>query len=218
MLPMKTLLRNKILVIFLYFLGSFALILPLWLHINTAYNHTLSNIAFHLAALKYEFHITKTDIHGKEIVFHIQNSTPIKDFRERERIINANITLDAASVTFNVPMTLALLLSLALSFQAPRRHKIALVAKSMLLLFLLHLLTLYIIALSTLIQSSDNSALMHFYLNRFYLPQEFIFNFASMLNGYAARFEPFLLGIFVWWMLQNMKKPLPSTTTPLPKL
>ncbi len=216
---MKQLLRNSILAVFLYFLASFALILPLWLQVNNAYNHAVTNLVFHSAALKYELDITRTQIKDDAIVFSIQNSTPIKDFRNQVRHINAHITLNTASVTFNVPMTLALLLALTFSFRAPRRHKVALVAKSMLLLFLLHLVTLYIIALSTLIQAAESSALMHFYLNRFYLPREFIFNAASLLNSYAARFEPFLLAIFVWWSLQSIKqKSLPRTNAPLPRL
>ncbi|RUM66633.1 MAG: hypothetical protein DSZ03_00855 [Sulfurimonas sp.] len=208
---MKPLIRNNILAVFLYFLVSFALILPLWLQVNTLYNHTLTNIVFHLAALKYELTITQTHIQDKEIVFSFENSTPIKDFNDRMRVINAHVTLHTGSVTFNVPMTLALLLALTFSFRAPRKKKMALIAKSMLLLFLLHVVTLYVITLSTLIQSAESSALMHFYLNRFYLPREFIFNTASILNSYAARFEPFLLAIFVWWTLQSIKNKYPAS-------
>ncbi len=217
---MKKLFHNKIFTIFLYFLVSFALILPLWLQVNRFYNHTLTNIVFHLAALKYELTITQTAIKDNEITFSLTNTTAIKDFNDRIRTIDAHVTLDTGSVTFNVPMTLSLLLALTLSFRAPRQKKAALILKSMTLLLLLHLVTLYVIALSTLIQSAGNSTLMHFYLNRFYLPQELIFNTASMLNSYAARFEPFLLAIFVWWMLQNIREDVPTveTTDTLPKL
>ncbi len=215
---MKQLLHNKIFAIFLYFLVSFSLVLPLWLQINNAYNHALSNIVFHMAALKYELNITQTNINGSEIQFHIRNSTPIKDFRNQLRVIDANIMLDTSSITFNVPMTLSLLLALAFSFRAPRPKKVALIVKSMLLLFLLHCVTLYAIALSTLIQSTESSSLMHFYLNRFYLPKEFIFNTASLLNSYAARFEPFLLAIFVWWQLQQIKESSEKKESILPRL
>ncbi|MEA2111128.1 MAG: hypothetical protein U9P71_03660 [Campylobacterota bacterium] len=202
----KSLLHNKIVKIALYFLLSFALILPVWLQVNNHYNHFITNMMFHVTALKYEFNITKTSVKESEITFTIKNNTPIKDFRDVERSIDADVLLDTSSVTFNVPMTLALLLALALSFSATLKEKSTLLLKSMSLLILLHVITILIISVSTLIQSAYSSQLMQFYLNRFYLPQEFIFNFASILNSYASRFEPFLLAIFMWWMLQGVEE------------
>jgi hypothetical protein len=201
-----TLLRNQIVKLILYFALSFTLILPLWLQVNTSYNHFITNISFHIAALKYEFHVTKTLTNKKEITFSIKNSMPIKDFRGVERFIDADITLDTSSVTFNVPMTLSLLLALTFAFKGVIKEKVRLILKSMTLLLILHVITLLIISISTLIQSAYGSQLMQFYLNRFYLPQEFIFNLASILNSYASRFEPFLLAIFTWWMLQGIAK------------
>ncbi len=208
----KLLFHNKIVKILFFFLLSFALILPVWLQINSYYSHFITNITFHAAALKYEFNITKTAVQGKQITFTIKNKTPIKDFREIERVIDADITLDTSSITFNVPMTLALLLALTLSFNGSIKAKSYLLLKSMGLLLLLHVITILIISVSTLIQSAYSSPLMQFYLNRFYLPQEFIFNLASILNSYASRFEPFLLAIFTWWMLQAMKDDVPKSS------
>ena len=202
----KSLLHNKIVKILLYFLLSFTLLLPVWLQINTSYNHFITNITFHAAALKYEFKVTKTVLKNREITFSINNTTPIKDFRGVERVIDADITLDTSSITFNVPMTLSLLLALTLTFSGSIKEKSYLLLKSMGLLLLLHVITILIISVSTLIQSAYNLQLMQFYLNRFYLPQEFIFNLASILNSYASRFEPFLLAIFMWWMLQKMNE------------
>jgi len=67
----------------------------------------------------------------------------------------------------------------------------------------LHFITMFVIALSLIVSTTLSNDDLMFYMQHAYLPQELLINLGSLLSNYAARFEPFLIALFVWWRMQR---------------
>lgn len=195
------------------FILAYALLLPSWLLIKDGYNRLITETAFRAAAWKYDLHVTHSTMKGREMTFTLSNTIAMMGPKGMMAPFEIDLSLDVESVTFNVPMTLSLLCALIVTFAAVYNTALRASLIGLGALLGLHLITLGVIAASLFAGTTTSNPMLHFYFSRFYLPIELLENLGMLLNSYAARFEPFLIAVLVWWQLHNMApktKNLPS--------
>ncbi|MEA1918974.1 MAG: hypothetical protein U9N52_03980 [Campylobacterota bacterium] len=188
---------------FALFIIAYALFLSIWLLIKDPYNRAVTELSFALSTWKYDLHVKESSMHGREMTFSVSNTTPMMGLKGIMKPFIIDISFDIESVTFNIPMTLSLLTALIITFGGSFREKMRLVAIGMGALFALHVITLIVISISLFAGTKGSSPMVHFYLNRFWMPLDLLETLGMILNAYAARFEPFLIAILVWWQLQT---------------
>ena len=189
--------------IFLFFILSYMVILPIWLNVNFIYNKSITNLAFKIACWKYDFTIVKSKIDGKDIIYDIKNRINIRDTANKERKISANIVMIIEWVTRNVPMTLSLLLAIIFTYAYKKFWYPFLYG--VVALIGLHIFTLIIISFGVIISASFQSPLMHFYISRYSMPTEILYYIGTFLGNYAYLFEPFLISFIAWLNLSKNK-------------
>ncbi|MEA3523776.1 MAG: hypothetical protein U9R50_12490 [Campylobacterota bacterium] len=184
------------------FILAYAIFLPTWLIVKNPYNRAITEVSFALSSWKYDLHVSQSTMKGREMTFTVSNTIPILDARGNNKGFFIDLSFDIESVTFNIPMTLSLLSALILSFGISAKENIRLTLVGMGALLALHIVTLIVISISLFAGAAQSSQVVHFYLSRFSLPMDVLDNLGMILNSYAARFEPFLIAIIVWWQLQ----------------
>ncbi|MBN2896018.1 MAG: hypothetical protein JXK05_09045 [Campylobacterales bacterium] len=185
------------------FILAYALILPSWLLVKEGYNRLITESAFRAAAWKYDLHVTHAAMKNREMTFTLSNTIAMMGPKGMMTPFEIDLSLDVESVTFNVPMTLALLCALIVTFATLRKTALRASLIGLGALLALHLLTLSVIAASLFAGTTTSNPMLHFYFSRFFLPIELLENLGMLLNSYAARFEPFLIAVLVWWQLHN---------------
>jgi hypothetical protein len=195
-----------ILKFFAVFIIAYAIFLPSWLVIKDPYNRAITEIAFAISSWKYDLHVSDSKMKAREMTFSVSNTTPILDRRGKSLNFTIDLSFDIESVTFNIPMTLSLITALILTFGASLKENLRLILIGLSALLALHVITLIVISTSLFAGATLSSQIVHFYLSRFSMPIELLENLGMILNSYAARFEPFLIAILVWWQLQYLSK------------
>jgi len=94
-------------------------------------------------------------------------------------------------------------ISIVLVYAGSRKQKQDQIFNGMFLLVGLHFLTMFVISLSLIVSTALGNDDLMFYLKHAWMPQELLINLGSLLSSYAARFEPFLIALFVWWRMQS---------------
>lgn len=197
---------RKLLKLFGFFLLFYAAALPLWLGLKAPYQNIVNIVSFKAAGWVYDIRLTQTQVQpdGTTIMTATNRYATVSlDGKDNRVVFDALLDIDA--VTFNVPMTLALILSIVTVLGAGRKERFDAVFNGMALLIALHFLTMFVISLSIILATAEQSTALAFYLQHKWMPRELLVNLGSLLSSYAARFEPFLIAVFVWWTL-SMKK------------
>ncbi len=195
--------KNRLLKILLYFLF---LLLPIvfgWNYLKTYYNFFVSNTAFALSAKYYDLAIIQTTTKGKEIRFTIKNGVPLRDINGKSHDFELEVSLDMEAVTFNVPLTLSILLAILLSVKLPLKKRWEILYTGVLLLFLLHFASMLLFSLCTIAPVANLNPYIHFYLSQHYLAGNILCTIKDFLINYAARFEPFLIAFYAWWEVER---------------
>ena len=197
--------RRSLLKLFGFFLLFYALALPLWLGLKTPYQNIVNTVSFKAAAWVYDIKLLHSQIQsdGKTVMTATNRYISVLDGKDNGVVFDALLDIDA--ITFNVPMTLALILAIVTVMNASRKERLDAVFNGMILLIVLHFLTMFVISLSIIIGTTEQSKALAFYLQHKWMPKELLINLGSLLSSYAARFEPFLIAIFVWWQLNTQK-------------
>ncbi len=193
---------RELLKLFGFFLLFYALFLPLWLGLKAPYQNVVNTLSFKAAGRLYDIKLIGTKVlpDGTTVMTATNRYASVGlDGRDKKVVFDAILDIDA--ITFNVPMTLALILAIATVMGTTRKEKIDAVVNGMVLLVALHFLTMFVISLSIIIGTTDQSKDLAFYLQHKWMPKELLINLGSLLSSYAARFEPFLISVFVWWQL-----------------
>ena len=188
--------QKGILKLFSLFLLFFAPILIIWLFLKHYYNFFITSSMIHLSSYFYDLTITKTGVENHQLLFTLQNTIPLKDIHGTSHDFAIDTSIDMEAVTFNVPMTLALLLAILWSMKVKRRWEI--LSSGLALLLALHLLSMLLFSLCTIAQTASLNPYIHYYLSRHYLAGEILCTIKDFLINYAARFEPFLIALFAW--------------------
>ena len=205
---MNTSLRAKhnLLKLFGFFLLYYALALPLWLGLKTPYQNVINTVSFKAAAWIYDIRLLHSNLQsdGTTVMTATNDYLSLTlDGRDNRVVFDTQLDIDA--ITFNVPMTLALILAIVTVMKAGKKDRFDAVFNGMILLVILHLLTMFVISLSVIIATTEQSKALAFYLQHRWMPKAFLINLGTLLSTYAARFEPFLIAIFVWWWSNSHK-------------
>ncbi len=192
----------NLLKLFGFFLLFYAIALPIWLGVKAPYQNVINTTSFLTSSWIYD--IKMLQIHrqddGTTIVTATNRYSTIGLDGKSDRVI-FDILLDIDAITFNVPMTLALLLAIVSTLKSRRSEKIDAIVTGMALLAALHFVTMFVVCISLYIGTMEHSKDLAIYLQDKHLPKELLINLGSLLSSYAARFEPFLIAIFIWWKL-----------------
>jgi len=194
---------RKIAKLFGLFLLFYAITLPLWLGVKTTYQYIVTVPMFKAAGWVYDIRLVEAHTEVENIIMTATNRYPSIGFNGKDRSVVFDISLDIDAITFNLPMTLALLLSIVLTYASSRKQKQNQILNGMALLIGLHFLTMFVVSLSLIVSTALGNEDLKFYLLHAYLPQDLLINLGSLLSSYAARFEPFLIALFVWWRMQS---------------
>ncbi len=194
---------RKIAKLFGLFLLFYAITLPLWLGVKTTYQQIVTVPMFKAAGWVYDIRLVEAHTEVENIIMTATNRYPSIGFDGKDRSVVFDTSLDIDAITFNLPMTLALLLSIVLTYASSVQQKKDQIFNGMALLIGLHFLTMFVVSLSLIVSTALGNKDLMFYLQHAYLPQELLINLGSLLSGYAARFEPFLIALFVWWRMQS---------------
>ncbi|GEM_PF-2518902 len=199
---------RKLLKLFGLFLLFYAVTLPLWLGLKAPYQNVVNTVSFKAAAWLYDMKLLKTAIRPDgTTVMTVTNRYASVGLDGKDKRVVFDASLDIGAITFNVPMTLALVLAIVTVMGASRKEKIDALVNAAALLVLLHFLTMFVISLSIIVGTAGQSKDLAFYLAHKWMPRELLVNLGSLLSSYAARFEPFLIAVFVWWQLNLKKEP-----------
>lgn len=203
---------RKLLKLFGFFLLFYALSLPLWLGLKAPYQKVVNTVAFKTAAWLYDIRLLKTQLQPDgTTVMTATNRYASVNLEGKDNRVVFDAILDIDAITFNVPMTLALVLAIVTVLGASKKERFDAIINAMALLVALHFLTMIVVSLSVIIGTTEQSPALAFYLQHKWMPRELLVNLGSLLSAYAARFEPFLIALFVWWQL-NLKKEVEEET------
>lgn len=193
---------RKLLKLFGFFLLFYAIVLPLWLGLKAPYQQVVNTVAFKTAGWFYDIKLLHTQLQpdGTTVMTAANRYTSI-GYGGKDNNVIFDALLDIDAITFNVPMTLALVLAILTVMPTSRKEKFDAMLNAMVLLVLLHFITMVVISLSIIISTTDQSQNLALYLQHKWMPKELLVNLGSLLSAYAARFEPFLIALFVWWQL-----------------
>jgi hypothetical protein len=194
---------RKVAKLFGLFLLFYAVTLPLWLGVKTVYQQIVTVPMFKAAGWVYDIRLVEAHTEGDNIIMTATNRYPSIGLDGNDRSVVFDTALDIDAITFNLPMTLALLLSIVLVYAGSRKQKQDQIFNGMFLLVGLHFLTMFVISLSLIVSTALGNDDLMFYLKHAWMPQELLVNLGSLLSSYAARFEPFLIALFVWWRMQS---------------
>lgn len=198
---------RQILKLFGLFLLFYALSLPLWLGMKDLYQELTAPMMFNLAGWVYDLQVSPPQMHEGILLFSVKNKYVLIDqhFKDIGFIFDVQLQVDA--ITFNVPMTLALMLALVFGYNKREEIKRAdLVTNGLLALLLLHLVTFFIVSVSLIFSTVELAENVSYYFKDSFMPREFVVNLGSLLSTYAARFEPFLIALYVWYQLKSAPK------------
>ncbi len=200
---MNTLLSaRKLLKLFGFFLLFYAIVLPLWLSLKAPYQQVVNTIAFKTAGWCYDIKLLHSRLQpdGTTVMTAANRYTAV-GYGGKDNNVIFDALLDIDAITFNVPMTLALVLAILAVMKTTRKEKFDALFNASALLIGLHFLTMFIITLSIIISTADQSENLALYLQHKWMPKALLVNVGTLLSAYAARFEPFLIALFVWWQL-----------------
>lgn len=193
---------RKLLKLFGFFLLFYAIVLPLWLGLKAPYQQVVNTVAFKTAGWCYDIKLLHSQLQPDgTTVMTAANRYASVGYGGKDTSVVFDALLDIDAITFNVPMTLALVLAILAVMQTTRKEKFDALFNASALLIGLHFLTMFIISLSIIINTADQSENLALYLQHKWMPKTLLVNLGSLLSAYAARFEPFLIALFVWWQL-----------------
>ena len=202
---MRTLTLLKL---FGFFLLFYALTLALWLNFKPPYQSIVNTLAFKGAGWLYDIKLNQTKmLPDGTTVMEATNRFASIGLDGKDNSVIFDVILDIGAVTFNVPMTLALLLAIVTVLGTGNKTRFEVIFNGMTLLVGLHLLTMFVISLSLILGAAEQSPRLSFYLQHSWMPRDFLVNLGTLLSTYASRFEPFLIALFVWWQLSVHHKP-----------
>ncbi len=190
--------RSSIFKLTLFFLLLFGPVLMGWVYIKGYYNFFVTSSTFHLVTSYYKLVPIKSSVQGKEVVFTIKNEIPLRDINGKSHDFELDISIDMEAVTFNVPLTLSILLAIILIAKVPRQKKWEVFLTGVALLFLLHMASMLLFALCTIKAITTVNPYIHYYIHQHFVAGELLCAIKDFLVNYAARFEPFLIAFYAW--------------------
>ena len=203
--------KTRVVKIFLYFLIFLIPSVFLWININQHYNRFISLSAFSITARYYDLTIESIEEKEGYIIFKIKNALPMQDLYGKGRDFEMEISLDMEAVTFNIPMTVSILLAILLASNLGWKKRWEIFYTGLLLLFLLHMASMLLYSLCAIKEIAQNSGpYVAYYINRHLTAPHILCVLKDFLINYAARFEPFLIALYAWVEIKKRAHQIPS--------
>ncbi|HOP47218.1 MAG TPA: hypothetical protein PK874_06105 [Desulfobacteraceae bacterium] len=183
--------RNRIIIGFLVFFVSYIVFLVLWVQIKPYYGVALTQMGTRLAAWTTGVKVDKIQ-QGKDLATITFSRVVIREGRLGDILLDIKISV--SNYSFNVPLTFALAVSLLAAFKWRKKA----IIEACLILIFVHLLYVYFFScLKICHQLSIARAESYSRAVQFFL--QFMWAFTDNL---IIRFEPFLVGVYLW--LRNL--------------
>jgi len=181
-------LKNRLVLAILAFLATYVLMVFLWLYLKAFYGAVVTNVAAHLAALVTGSLVDSISIYDEKAVCNfLYQALTVRG--------PANLHFDAvlhvSQYSYNVPLTVAIVASLLPLI----KWRIRFVVEALFLVFFIHLLYVFFYCVLQIYY-----ALVSAGIKRPWKPEQFFWEFSwTFINAMVIRFEPFLIGVFLWF-------------------
>ncbi len=187
--------RNRILLSILLFIVSYILFLFLWLHFKNLYGVFVTNLGARSAAL-----VTGSVV--ERAFFQDEKATVDFIYQALTARGPANLHFGAvlfvSKYSYNLPLTLAIIVAL---FPLVKWRFRALL-ESLFLVLIIHFIYVF-----TYCNLQTYYALVKSGVKGLWKPEQFFWEFSwAFVNAMVIRFEPFLIGIFLWFRSRANKK------------
>lgn len=171
------------------FLISFAISLTLWFLIKDIYYISLAKISSELLAFKYDLTLLDFELKSQDIVLAEFVSDRVYPFSNLPRFQTIVEIDNIEYIVFNLPLTIAIILTLTL-----KNFKFKTLFEALLLLMALHIGSLYISILHILSEAPHFiGAFQDYYL----LSKELLKKIEIFFINYLIKAEPFLIGLYI---------------------
>ncbi len=187
--------RNRIALSILLFIVSYILFLFLWLHFKGLYGELVTNLGARSAAL-----VTGSVV--EKVVFQDEKATVDFIYQALTARGPANLHFDAvlfvSKYSYNLPLTLAIIVAL---FPLVKWRSRILI-ESLFLVLVIHFI--YVLTYCNL---QIYYALVKSGVKGLWKPEQFFWEFSwAFVNAMVIRFEPFLIGIFLWFRSRTKRR------------
>ncbi len=192
--------RNKIILATLLFLAAYSLGVFLWIHVKAYYGMAITSIAAHLSAFVTGCLVDSIDFHGEKAVCNfVYQALTVRGPAN----LNFNAVLFVSNYSYNVPLTLSLMAALYPFILWKSRT----LAEALALLILIHVLYVFwycgLQTYYSLIKAGVKTV---------WKPEAFFWEFPWVfINAMVIRFEPFLIGAFLWFRNRGFSRPRQAT-------
>ena len=184
---------------FLVFAFSYALLLPFWLKAEGVYNSILVESVINIFNWYFDFKFDSLNHTVSKFDYLLSTEALYENIN-----FQWNLKFRVDLITYNIPMTLSAVIAL-LALKVKEKKEYFLLLHVIFLLVLLHTVTVYALALGGLVGVANMSELMRTYLQEHTMLLSQYNSVITFLVQYGIRFEPFLMMIYIWIMLEKKK-------------
>ncbi len=181
-------LKNRLILAILAFLVTYAFMVFLWLYLKAFYGIVVTNIAAHIAAFVTGSLVDNISVYDEKIVckFLYQALTV-----RGPANLHFDATLYVSKYSYNVPLTVAMVASLLPII----KWRLRFVLEALTLVFFIHLGYVFFYCVLQIYY-----ALVSAGIKQVWRPEQFFWEFSwTFINAMIIRFEPFLIGAFLWF-------------------
>lgn len=200
---------------FLFFCLIYGITLSFWIHADVDYLKIITILPVKIVSYLYDLRIHNIAVTPEnELLFSLTNHFIRYDLFEHGKTV-VDIYIEGLSIVKNTPMTFALLTGLILTHKASWKTKIDLLYHGMILLLLLHSITFVLIGSHMIMMLGASDEMLNSYLGTALIPLALSQNLFFLFADYAAIFEPFAIGIYVWSKMGHQSQLFTSVQPPI---
>ncbi len=180
--------RNRFILAVLLFLVTYGLMVFLWLHVKAFYGMLVTNVGAHLAALITGSLVDRIDIHPEKAICHFLYQALTS---KGPANLHFNVGLSVSAYSYNVPLTIAIVASLFPLVS----YRLRWFLEALGLIFAIHLLYVFLYCGLQIYYSLIKAG-----IKSVWKPEQFFWEFSWVfVDAMVIRFEPFLIGAFLWF-------------------
>ncbi len=186
--------RNRVILATLVFLVAYGLGVFLWVHIKAYYGMAITSVGAHLSALVSGCFVDRIEFHGERAVCNfVYQALTVRGPAN----LHFATQLYVSNYSYNVPLTLSLMAALYPFIKYKRRFLV----EALGLLVVIHVLYVFwycgLQTYYSLIKAGVKTV---------WKPEAFFWEFPWVfINAMVIRFEPFLIGAFLWFRNMGFK-------------
>jgi len=203
-----TILKNQYLRLFITFVTVYMCTIIVWKQFDNYYQRGVVNTVCHILGWQYDFEIINVNLNSNEKAFDVQMISKFaleKRNKEKTRINIRNYVWQPIAVSFNMPISLSIMLCIMIFY---KQFNYKLFFKLSLLIVSLHFLFFYFHMLQIFYKMTFNNVALYPILKSefFFLDKNTAAYIRLFMEKYVMRFEPFLIGVLVWWQIAKVKE------------